>query len=499
MYLEAAVTYAALGGHESAELIDASTTNGSIKNKMGWEGRWLMAGLTDTNWHSFPDEDKDDRNDQLQNLAGIIRASIYKAGGLTELAVMTVSDLDSKFEGSFQKAVRQALSDEAKGKVPAGGMVDTDVTGEDEAALRQQELDLLREVRNLGSVETLPNFRPSRPGQPFLLVGYWDEAGSHIAREISVSMSALSAMLPPPNLDDLDDNVNGISEHILLTKALLPNRPSQSPEDAQTETVTEATPMRVSGRTTMLRGDRLDTSLSHMSSAEMVITTKLSKGATLPAGPFIFHAPARAKFEKDVAPEKLRQHFTFGDITQDKKLSSLTFKRANSEKPVKIGLVPAGDWGSNRRCNPFAYRLSDTYNDVGIRSIGGEALARLKSEVLDNKQARQATDIEVRVKEGNLLLKAGKASSLRYEAGLDGKATDELRLSIPTDDFRAAMDAAVAGTTDGKVGISGDKRGVVCVSWTGRGATHGVYIASVAANGSRDHAGLFQRFDKTSF
>lgn len=498
LYLEAAITYAAVGGHKCPALIDASSTNGAIKNTAGWEGRWLMAGLTDTNWNTLPAEDKGDRNDQLQSLAGVIRAAIYLAGGLAALGEMTVDGLGAKFEGSFQSAVRKALSDEAKGKKTSDGLSASELTGDDETALHQQQLDLLEQIRGLGLIETLSHFRPGQPGQPFLLVGFRDENGSHIAREVSVSMKALSAMLPPPNLDALDENLNGISEHLLLAKALLPNRPSHLPEDAQTETVTDATPMRVSGRTTMLRGDRLETSLSHMSSPEIVVISTLSKGARLPAGPFIFHAPTRAKFENDVAPDNVRQHFTFDGVKPGTKLSSLTFKRQRSGTPAKISLIPLSDWGSDKSRDPSAHRMSGNYKDAGVRSISGDVLARLKSEILDNKQAHSAGNIEVRMKEGNLLLKAGKAAPLRYEVGLDGGATHELRLSVPMTDFRAAMEAAVSGTADGQVGISGDKRGVVCVSWTGRGAAHRVYIASVAVDGARDNAGLFERFDKTS-
>lgn len=498
LYLEAAITYASLGGHKSQELIDASANCGAIANKTGWAGRWLMAGLTATDWNGFPEIDKAARNDQLQSLAGIIRASIHLAGGLPALAAMTVAELEAKFVGPFQAAVRKALSDEAKGSKASEGFSEADLTGVDESTDHEEQLDLLEKVRGLGTVETLSNFRPSKPGQPFLLVGYWDENGSHIAREIPVSMSALSAMLPPPNLDGLDGILNGVSEHLLLTKGLLPNRPSQLPVDAQVETITDATPMRVSGRTTMLRGDRLTTSLSHMSSPEMMIVTSLVDGATLPSGPHIFHPPARARFEADVAPENQRQHFTFEGVEKDAKLNALTFKRARSGKPAKIGLIPAGDWGSNPERSPFAHRLAAAYRDVGVRSIGDDALVRLKSEILDNKAARQAGAVEVRMKEGNVLLKAGKASSLQYDALLDGGVTDDLRLSVPMKDFQAAMTAAVAGATDGKVSISGDKRGVVCVSWTGRGATHRVYIASVLADETRDNADLFQRYDKTS-
>lgn len=498
LYLEAAITYAALGGHDSRELRDASAKCGAKPNTTGWPGRWLMAGLTGTNWNAFSEDDKSARNDQLQSLAGIIRASIYLAGGLPALADMSVAELEAKFGSPFQAAVRKALSDETKGRKASEGLSEADLTGVDESTEHEAQLDLLEKVRGLGTVGTLSNFRPSKPGQPFLLVGYPDENGCHVAREIPVSLSALSAMLPPPNLDELDPILNGISEHLLLTKALLPNRPSLLPVDSQVETITEATPMRISGRTTKLRGDRLTTSLSHMSAPEMLVVTALSDGATLPSGPYIFHPPARARFEADVAPENLRQHFTFDGVQKDAKLNALTFKRARSGKPAKIGLIPAGDWGSNPERNPFAHRLSDTYRDVGVRSIRGDVLARLRSEILDNKAARQADAVDVRMKEGNVLLKAGKASTLRYDALLDGGATDDLRLSVPMKDLQATLTAAVAGTADDQVGISGDKRGVVCVSWTGRGATHRVYIASVLADTTRDHADLFQRYDKTS-
>lgn len=498
LYLEAAITYAALGGHESQELIDASSKGGAPKNTTGWPGRWLMYGLTGTNRNAFPEADKDARNDQLQSLAGIIRASIYLAGGLPALAAMTVADLEAKFVGPFQAAARKALSDEAKGSKASEGFSEADLIGEDESPDQKAQQDLLETVRGLGTVGTLPNFRPSTPGKPFLLVGYWDENGCHIAKEISVSMNALSAMLPPPNLDGLDKILNGISEHLLLTKGLLPNRASQLPVDAQVETITDATPKRVSGRTSMLRGGGLTTSLSHMSSPEMVVVTSLADGATLPAGPFIFHAPGRAKFEADVAPENLRQHFTFDRVDKDGKLNALTFKRARSGKAAKIGLIPAGDWGSSPERNPFAHRLSDAYRDVGVRSIGDDVLVRLKSEILDNKAIRQAAVVEVGLKEGKVLLKAGKASVLEYDAMLGDGDTDDLRLSVPMKDLQAALTAAVAGTTDGKVGVSGDKRGVVCVSWTGRGATHRVYIASVLTDGTRDNADLFNRYDKTS-
>jgi hypothetical protein len=502
LHLEAAITYAALGGHESKELIDASSKGGDPgdknKSKAGWEGRGLMPGLTGTNWNeiSTPAERKC-RNDQLQSLAGIIRASIYLADGLAPLARMTPDGLEAKFIGPFQAAVRKALADEAKGKKPSEGLSESDFTGEDEADLEQQQRDLFKQVSDLGSVETLSRFRPKNSGRTFLAVGFWDENGCHIAREVSVSMTALSAMLPPPNLNELDKNLNGISEHLLLTKAVLKNRPSHLPEDARAETVSEATPMRVSGRTTMLRGGRLDTSLSHLSSPEVVIVTSLLDGATLPAGPFIFHAPARSKFEEEVAPENLRQHFEFDGVKKDTQLNALTFKRKRSGKPARIGLIPARDWGSNNLRNPHAHRLSDAYKGAGVRRIGGDALDRLVSEILDSKEA-QASSVEVRLKEGNVLLKVGKASSLRYDGVLDGEPTEDLRLTVPTKDFRAAMRAGVAGTCDKHVGISGDKRGVVCVSWTGHGATHCVYIASVLADGVRDDAGLFQRYDKTS-
>lgn len=499
LYLEAAITYAALGGHGSLDLIDASAKGGAIPNTKGWPGRWLMAGLTGTNWNELPEDDKSARNDQLQSLAGIIRASIYLAGGVPALADMSVAELEAKFGSPFQAAVRKALSDEAKGRKASEGLSEADLTGVDESTEREAQLDLLEKVRGLGTVETLSNFRPSKPGQPFLLVGYWDENGSHIAREIPVSLSALSAMLPPPNLDELDQILNGVSEHLLLTKALLPNRPSLLPVDSQVETITEATPMRISGRTTKLRGDRLTTSLSHMSAPEMVIVTSLADGATLPSGPYIFHPPARARFEADVAPENLRQHFTFDGVQKDTKLNALTFKRARSGKSAKIGLIPAADWGSSPERNPFAHRLSDAYCDAGVRSIAGEVLNRLKSEILDNKAVRQAAAVEIRLKEGNVLLKAGNASFLRYDALLDGGSTSDLRLAVPMKDFQAALGAAVVGATDGQVGISGDNRGVVCVSWAGRGAAHRVYIASVLTDTTRGNADLFQRYDKTSF
>jgi hypothetical protein len=496
LYLEAAITYAALGGHDSEDLINASAKCGDKQNKTGWPGRWLMAGLTGTNWNGFPENDKDARNNQLQSLAGIIRASIYLAGGLPALAAMTVAGLEAKFVGPFQAAVRKALSDEAKGSKASEGFSEADLIGEDESLDQKAQQDLLETVRGLGTVGTLPNFRPSTPGKPFLLVGYWDENGCQIAKEISVSTSALSAMLPPPNLDELDEVLNGVSEHLLLTKGLLPNRPSQLPVDAQVETITDATPKRVSGRTTMLRGGELTTSLSHMSAPEMVVVTSLSDGATLPAGPYIFHAPGRAKFEADVAPENLRQHFTFDRVDKDGKLNALTFKRARSGKAAKIGLIPAGDWGSSPERNPFAHGLSDAYRDVGVRSIGDDALVRLKSEILDNKAVRHAAVVEVGLKEGKVLLKAGKSSVLEYDTMLGDGDTDDLRLSVPMKDLQAALTAACAGAA--KVGISGDKRGVVCVSWTGRGATHRVYIASVLTDGTRDNADLFNRYDKTS-
>lgn len=496
LHLEAAITYAALGGHQSKELIDASTKGGARKNTTGWEGRWLMTGLTGTNWNSLPAEDKDARDDQLQALAGVIRASIYLAGGLIELAAMTVADLEQKFDGSFQKAVRKALSDEASGRKAQQGFSEADLIGEEELA--DQDEALLKEVRELGSIETLTKFRPSKSGQAFLLLGYRDEDGTHIARELSVSPSALRAMLPPPSLDGLDDTLNGVSEHLLLTKSLLPNRHSSLPEDADADVVTEATPRRTSGRATMLRGARLDTSLSHLTCPEMVVVTTLSEATSLPAGSHILHAPARSKFEVDVAPESARQHFSFAGVLRDTKLASLTFKRARSSKSAKIGLIPVADWGSDRLRNPHAHRLCDAYTDVGVRSIGGDVLSRLRSEVLDSRPARQAPQIEIRLKEGNVILKAGKASPLQYDAELDGGTTEEMRLTIPTTEFQAAMEAAIAGTIDGKVGISGDKRGVACVSWTGHGARHEVYIASASSDGARDAAGLFQRYDKTS-
>lgn len=498
LYLEAAITFAAAGGAHSVELAEASTLNGADRNKTGWAGHWLLAGLTGTDWNTLSGDVRKERKDQLQWIASVIKASIYLAGGEDKLADLTVDELEPKFGLPFQSAVRKAVSQFAKGekKPPSEELSDEDITGEDESRADQAERDLVAKLRRFIPVAELTDFRPVTRSDVFNLICVRDETGWHVVREVKPDVAAINALLSEPNLDDLDETLNGVSEHLLLTRELLPNRPSLLAEDGTAEVAT-GTPMRVSGRTTMQRGARLDTSLSHVASPAILVVSELDDGKVLPTGPNVLLASSRAKFETDVAPAECRQHYTAPSLTYSGKLYAVSFPRNRSTKPGNLFLIPADEWGTSKVCNPFAYRLSANYVPVMPRPLGWEDAQRLDKELLRHKDALSDKPLEVHLDGAKVALSIGKGAKVVFDCEtVDSKASG-LKFTVPAREFTEAMLLAFNAAVDDVVTLSGDARGVLQIRFSGRGADHSILIASVLADGSRSSADLFQRYDKT--
>lgn len=500
LHLEAAITFASLGGCASPDLIDASTSNGAKQNSTGWPGHWLLAGLTGTDWNTFgkTSGERKERKDQLQWLASVIKASLYLADGEEKLSQLTIDDLDAKFEGPFQTAVRAAVAQFAKGEKapPSDDLSEGDITGEDESRKAQAERDLAAKLKRFSPLADLPDFRAVASGEVLTLICVQDETGWHVVREAKPDVEAINSLLSEPNLDGLDETLNGVSEHLLLTRALLPNRPSLLAEDG-TADVAEGTPMRVSGRTTMQRGARLDTSLSHVAVPAIVVVSDLFGGEVLPSGPNVLHASSRAKFETDVAPGENRQHYGEPTLTHSGKLYAVSFPRKRGSKPGNLSLIPADEWGTSKFCNPFAFRLSANYAPVAPRPLGWDDTERLAQELLRHKDARSDKPLEVHLDGGKATFSIAKGAKVVFECkAVDSKAAG-LKFSVPAREFTEAMLLAIEAAVDDELTVGGDARGVLDIRFDGRGGSHAILIASLLADGSRSSADLFQRYDKT--
>jgi hypothetical protein len=501
LHLEAAITFAALGGHNSQELIDASTEYGGKPNTTGWPGHWLMAGLTGTDWHAFDKNGAEwkERKDQLQWRASVIKASLYLADGEEKLSKLTIDELDAKFDGPFQTAVRKAVAQFAKGekKAPSGDLSEDDITGEDESRKAQAERDLAAKLKRFIPIAELTDFRPVATSEVLTLICVQDETGWHVVREAKPDVGAINALLSEPNLADVDGTLNGVCEHLLLTQALLPNRPSLLPEDAADGTVVAGTPMRVSGRTTMQRGPRLDTSLSHVTAPAILVVSDLFEGEVLPSGPNVLLASSRAKFESDVVPAENRQHYEAPILNYSGKLFALSFSRKRSSKPANLSLIPADEWGTSKFRNPFAFRLSANYIPVVPRPLGWGDTQRLATDFLRQKDAGSEKPLEVHLDGAKVTLSIGKGAKVIFDCETVDSKAPGLKFSVPAREFTEVMLLAAEAAVDDLLTIGGDARGVLDIRFDGRGGSHAILIASLLADGSRSSGDLFQRYDKT--
>lgn len=501
LHLEAAITFAALGGHNSQELIDASTEYGGKPNTTGWRGHWLMAGLTGTDWHAFDKNGAEwkERKDQLQWRASVIKASLYLADGEEKLSKLTIDELDAKFDGPFQTAVRKAVAQFAKGekKPPNDDLSEDDITGEDEGQKDQAERDLAAKLKRFIPVADLTDFQSVASSEVLTLICVRDETGWHVVREAKPDVAAINALLSEPDLGDVDETLNGVSEHLLLTQALLPNRASLLPEDATDDNVGVGTPMRVSGRTTMQRGPRLDTSLSHVTAPAILVVSDLFDGKVLPSGPNVLLASSRAKFETEVAPAENRQHYDAPSLTYSGKLYALSFPRKRSAKPGNLSLIPADEWGTSKFRNPFAFRLSANYVPVVPRPLGWDDTQRLAKELLCDKDARSDKPLVVHLDGGKVTFSIGKGAKVVVECETVDSKAPGLKFSVPAREFTEALLLAAEASPDDLLTIGGDARGVLDIRFDGRGGSHAILIASLLADGSRSSGDLFQRYDKT--
>lgn len=501
LYLETALAYGRLGKGNLA-LINATEALGGTKRKGQDDSSYLAVGLVGMKLDDYTDDALVTVKSRIQTVAEVLRASEYLAGPIGGLANVTLGQLEEQFGNTkaFQKAVKATLARirKAEKAAVAGDLTIADFEGEDETAEVAATALIIETLKAYPSLADVTGLKLSQPGRVFVVVGLADEDGTRISRQLQLGPKQIAALLPKTDLTELDGRVNGVAEAFALAKQLFPDRTSRYPLDAD-EPVTEATRMRQSTRTMLTNGTQLEVSLGHVDQPSMLMVTTLNDTTGL-TEPHVVMGSSRRVFENMIVPEHTRVAYGWGGLTApaEKKNRVLRFTRSNPDGVVDIGLIPAGDWGDSIFQKPFAHRLSAEYSDVGVRTISGEVLARLKAEVLDDKTARKMADVDVRMKEGNLLIKPGAASTLQYDAALDGGHAAELKLTISGEDFRLALSAAMAGTTDDRVGISGDARGVVRVEWKGRGATHAVYIAK-KDGGNRDSAGLFQRYDRTTF
>ena len=500
LYLETALAYGRLGKDNPA-LIKAASDLGGKKRKGQDDSSYLAFGLVGLKLGDYTEDAWDTVKGRIQTVAGILRAAEYWAGdiGLANVTLKQLEELSGNTK-AFQKSVKATLKEIRKAEkgTVAGDFTIADFQGEDEAAEVKATARVIETLKAYPSIAEVTGLKLSQPGRLFVLVGLDDEDGTRISRQLQLGPEQIAALLPKDDLSKVDGMVNGVAEAFALAKYLFPDRASSYPLDAD-ETVTKATRMRQSTRTMLIDGKQLEASLGHVNQPSMLMVTTLndSTGVT---DPHVVLGSSRRVFESIIIPEHTRVAYKWGGLTkpEDKKNRVLRFTRSDPDGVVDIGLIPAGDWGDSIYQKPFAHRLSAEYSDVGVRTISDDVLARLKAEVLDDKTARKVADVVVRMKEGNLLIKLGTASNLQYDAALDGGRADEFKLNIGGEDFRQALSAALAGTTDDQVEISGDARGVVRIQSNGRGATHAVYIAKKDGD-RRDSAGLFQRYDRMTF
>ncbi|MDI1325363.1 MAG: hypothetical protein PSV23_01020 [Brevundimonas sp.] len=503
LYLETALAYGRLG-KDNAALIKAAEDLGAKKRKGQDASCYLAPGLVGVKLKDYTGDAYDKVKGRLQTVAGVLKAADHLAGPHGGLANIDLGKLGGLFGDAtaFQKAVKATLRDirTAEKATVAGDFTIADFQGEDDAAEVKATARVIETLKAYPSIAEVTGLKLSQPGRLFVLVGLDDEDGTRISRQLQLGPEQIAALLPKDDLSKVDGMVNGVAEAFALAKYLFPDRTSSYPLDAD-ETVTKATRMRQSTRTMLIKGTQLEVSLGHVDQPTMLMVTTLNDPAgTGVTEPHVVLGSSRRVFESIIIPEHTRVAYKWGGLTkpEDKKNRVLRFTRSDPDRVVDIGLIPAGDWGDSIYQKPFAHRLSAEYSDVGVRTISDEVLARLKAEVLDDKTARKVADVVVRMKEGNLLIKLGTASNLQYDAALDGGRADEFKLNIGGEDFRLALSAAMAGTTDDQVGISGDARGVVRIQWNGRGAKHAVYIAKKDGD-RRDSAGLFQRYDRMTF
>ncbi len=501
LYLETALAYGRLG-KENAALIRATRDLGGTKREGQDVSSYLAVGLVGLKLTDYTDDALDTVKSRIQTVAGVLRAAEYLAEDIGGLANVTLGQLEKQFgeTKAFQKAVKATLVKirKAEKATVAEELTIADFEGEDDAAEAAATARVIETLKAYPSIAEVTGLKLSQPGRLFVLVGLDDEDGTRISRQLQLGPEQIAALLPKDDLSTVEGRVNGIAECFALAKQLFPDRASSYPLDTD-ETVTKATRMRQSTRTMLIDGTQLQASLGHVDQPSMLMVTTLND----PTGvtePHVVLGSSRRVFESIIIPEHTRVAYKWGGLTkpEDKKNRVLRFTRSDPDGVVDIGLIPAGDWGDSIYQKPFAHRLSAEYSDVGIRTISDDVLARLKAEVLDDKTARKVADVVIRMKEGNLLIKLGTAANLQYDAALDGGRADEFKLNIGGEDFRQALSAALAGTTNDQVGISGDARGVVRVEWKGRGATHAVYIAKKDGD-RRDSAGLFQRYDRMTF
>jgi len=500
LYLETALAYGRLG-KDNAALISAAEDLGAKKRKGQDASSYLAPGLVGVKLSDYTGDAYDKVKGRIQTVAGVLRAAEYWAGE-TGLANVTLEQLE-KLSGNskaFQKSVKTTLAKirKAEKATVAEELTIADFEGEDDAAEVAATDRVIETLKAYPSIAEVTGLKLSQPGRVFVLVGLDDEDGTRISRQLQLGPEQIAALLPKDDLSTVEGRVNGIAESFALAKLLFPDRASSYPLDAD-EPETKATRMRQSTRTMLINEATLQTSLGHVDQPSMLLVTTLND-ATGVTEPHVVMGSSRRVFESIIVPEHTRVAYKWGGLKtpEDKKNRVLRFTRLEPEGAVDIGLIHAGDWGTSTYRNPWAHRLSAEYDDVGVRTISGEVLARLKANVLDDKTARKVADAVVRMKEGNLLIKPGTASYLQFDAAVDGRRADAFTLKISGEDFRLALSAAMAGTTDDQVGISGDARGVVRIQWKGRGATHAVYIAKKDGD-RRDSAGLFQRYDRMMF
>ena len=489
--LETAIQFHKLGGSSCPELVKRAKRNGAADapRPKQTDEHWLAPGLTGVNLNELSGDEKARMSDRMSALAEVMVVAAWKAeslGGITSEAV-TVDVLADQFPKPRQQAVRKAKKDRAAGlaATAADEVADSDIEGDEKVVDFTEALTVLKGQPDLAKL----HLRLDQPGQLFVLAGYRDEDGDHIAAQISIDPEVLKAALTRPDLTNVDGRINGISDHLLLSRQLLPARASEvreNPDDPQSRFLPAV-------RATLVHDNVMETSVYMVGSPEMLVLTRLHQSVF--GGDYrMLNANSRNAFEKNVAEPAKR----FTAAWEGHADGELQFKRGKGGARVALKMIPAAKWGSSKRRDVWAHRLG-RWNGKANVCLSADQLRRVEEEYLHSRDARKTLPVVVSLEHDGVTFTLGKAKPVKFEGVSGGGEFKSQSITVPARELGEVLELALSRAKDGKLVFDADPAGVLEVRFADHGATHSVYLSKLTDAGARENGSVFQRYTKADF
>lgn len=488
--IDCAIAFHKMGGASSAYLRTRALKFGAAEKQRPNQSaeHWLLPGLLGIKLKNYAEgKPRKEISGRLTEIGRVMQAAAYNAEGLGGILnpSVTAAGIAETFGPARQSSVRDVLKEQRA----AGAALAHPSGSDDDVSADAAPMDFSEAIKVLKAKTELAklNLVLDRPGEVIVLVGYRDEDGDHLTTQVSLDPKALMALLPKPSLKDLDGRVNGICDHLLISKHLIKSREVDLPSIA-----TDPNSARLKAvRATLLHDKLMETSISMVGAPEMLVVTELDGTSVFRDDHYVVSANSRNAFEKKVAEPLDRIGFDWGSFTD----AGVEFKKGTKTTTLKV--LDASDWGSGSARDPWAHRLGKWAGTASV-CVSPSQVSAIKETYLV-RGCRKDLQVDVALNAKGASFKLGRAAAMKFEATPGEGEFKAQTVRVPAPELADVLELAISRSTDGQLYLDADPAGVLKVSFKDYGAVHSVYLAKVTDAGARENGSVFQRYTKADF